>query len=341
MRDSLPELQQLEALIQRGGRFLRAERLASVDVDGRALPIYCLELGPRDDDLPALGLFGGVHGAERIGTQVVLAYLSKLIERLHWSAAARLQLAHVRLVAMPLVNPGGMLRGTRCTPSGVDLMRNAPLEAEAEVPWLLGGHRLSPRLPWYRGPRHAPMEPEAQVLCRVVRERLLNGPFSIALDCHSGFGMRDRVWFPYARSRAPFPHLAETWRLREIFQRTYPNHRYYAMEPQAHSYTTHGDLWDYLYDQARLETASTLLPLTLEMGSWLWVKKNPRQLLNPLGMFNPMLPHRQERVLRRHLHLIDFLLEVATSWRECMPTGEARQQMMRAALAHWYPGRAS
>lgn len=337
MRESLPELRQLERLIDRGGRFLRAEQVASVEVDGHALPVHCLSFGPEDDKLPALGLFGGVHGAERIGTQVVLAYLSKLVERLHWSAAARLQLSHVRLVAMPLVNPGGMLRGTRCTPEGVDLMRNAPVEAAGRVPWLLGGHRISPRLPWYRGARQAEMAVEARALCQVVRSRLFSGPFSIALDCHSGFGMRDRVWLPYARTREPFSHLAEAWRLRELFLKTYPNHGYYAMEPQSSSYTTHGDLWDYLYDEARQRESSTLLPLTLEMGSWLWVKKNPRQLLDPLGIFNPMLPHRQARVLRRHLHLIDFLLEAATSWRECMPQAGARGRLEREALAHWYP----
>lgn len=49
------------------------------------------------------------------------------------------------------------------------------------------------------------------------------------------------------------------------------------------------------------------LPLTLEMGSWLWVRKNPRQLFSPVGPFNPILPHRLRRVLRRHLPLIDFL----------------------------------
>ena len=47
------------------------------------------------------------------------------------------------------------------------------------------------------------------------------------------------------------------------------------------------------------------LPLTLEMGSWLWVKKNPRQLFSRHGIFNPLIEHRQQRVLRRHLALLD------------------------------------
>jgi hypothetical protein len=42
------------------------------------------------------------------------------------------------------------------------------------------------------------MEKEAQALCRVVDQHLFNSPLSIALDLHSGFGIQDRLWFPYA-----------------------------------------------------------------------------------------------------------------------------------------------
>ena len=36
-----------------------------------------------------------------------------------------------------------------------------------------------------------------------VREELLGRPVSMSIDFHSGFGLRDRIWFPYARSRRP------------------------------------------------------------------------------------------------------------------------------------------
>ena len=42
----------------------------------------------------------------------------------------------------------------------------------------------------------------------------------------------------------------------------------------------------------------------MEMGSWTWVKKNPRQFFSLLGIFNPLIQHRQLRVLRRHLPLL-------------------------------------
>src|SRR6185295_12711058 len=63
------------------------------------------------------------------------------------------------------------------------------------------------------------------------------------------------------------------------------------VEPTARSYTIAGDLWDYLYDRA-VERGRRLLPLTLEMGSWAWVRKNPIQALTALGRFNPIKPHR-------------------------------------------------
>ena len=49
------------------------------------------------------------------------------------------------------------------------------------------------------------------------------------------------------------------------------------------------------------------LPWTLEMGSWIWLKKNPLQVLNKLGFYHPLIPHRHQRILRRHLTLFDFL----------------------------------
>ena len=83
------------------------------------------------------------------------------------------------------------------------------------------------------------------------------------------------------------------------------------------------------------------LPLTLEMGSWLWVKKNPRQLFSRLGMFNPVIAHREQRVLRRHLPLLDFLLRAALSHARWLPGEAERDGHRRQALARWYAGSAA
>lgn len=332
---NLPELIALKRLIDEGGKHFEVAAPCAVDIDGRQFPVYTLAIGNPSPDVPALGFFGGIHGLERIGTQVVLSFLESLLTRLRWDRTLHHQLAHMRLVFMPLVNPGGMWRATRCNPQGVDLMRNAPVNALEKVPFLLGGQRYSPHLPWYRGAPDAPMEPESSAVCRLVERELLSRPFSMALDCHSGFGLRDRIWFPHAHTATPIPHLAEIGALEELFSQSYPNHNY-VFEPQSRQYLTHGDLWDYLYLNGTGSGERTFLPLTLEMGSWAWVKKNPRQLFNRLGIFNPTATHRLQRVLRRHLVWFDFLMRAAASHGHWQPQGLARKAQQRRALARWY-----
>ena len=332
----LPGLQAVERLIALGGEHLQARVVGRVPVPaGHSLPIHTIALGNPDPILPAVGYFGGVHGLERIGAQVVIAFLQNLVSRLSWDSALHRQLDSVRLVFMPIVNPGGMWASTRANPRGVDLMRNAPVESREKVPWLMGGQRLSAGLPWYRGRLGDPLEVESQAVCDVVRSELLSRPFSIALDCHSGFGVNDRLWFPFAHTREPIPHLAEMHALAAIFERAHSHHPY-IIEPQSAQYLTHGDLWDHLYLQACGESDRTFLPLTLEMGSWLWIKKNPRQLLSRRGIFNPLINHRQQRVLRRHLTLLDFLSRAANSHSLWTPGVDQRAQRHADALGDWY-----
>lgn len=332
----IPELEQLEDAIALGGDRLETRVVCEVGEQGsRRFPVYAIALGNPDPSVPGIGFFGGVHGLERIGADVVIAYLRHLVMRLRWDSTLQRQLESVRLVFMPLVNPGGMWRGTRANPNGVDLMRNAPLDADERVPLLAGGQRLSARLPWFRGEPGRPMETESEALCRTVAEELLHREFSIALDCHSGFGLKDRIWFPYAHTRRPLGHLAEIHALQEIFALTHSHHPY-TFEPQSHQYLAHGDLWDYLHLRARDAGGGTFLPLTLEMGAWLWIKKNPRQLFSRQGIFNPQLAHRQRRVLRRHLSLLDFLARAACSYRQWAPRGAERERHHADAMALWY-----
>ncbi len=335
--NELPELAELQRVIAAGGPQLQTRIVCEVRSGKSQFPVHAISLGNPSKDVPAVGFFGGIHGLERIGAELVTAYLASLVTRLQWDSMLARQLEFMRFVFMPLVNPGGMLLGTRANPSGVDLMRNAPVSATEDVPFLIGGQRISSRLPWYRGASSGPMEPENQAVCSIVEEELLSRRFSIALDCHSGFGISDRIWFPHAYTTRPIAHLAEIHALKEIFDRTNVYHRY-VFEPQSCQYLTHGDLWDYLYLRACTETQRIFLPLTLEMGSWIWVRKNPRQLFTRQGMFNPIIEHRQHRVLRRHLPWLDFVARAACSYTRWSPSGEARQQHRALALKRWYGG---
>ena len=78
------------------------------------------------------------------------------------------------------------------------------------------------------------------------------------------------------------------------------------------------------------------ITITLEMGSWLWVKKNPKQLFSFLGIFNPMIPHRKQRVLRQNLTFFDFLIHAAISYKNWLPRKRDRQFYEQMALQKWY-----
>lgn len=339
---TLAPLLALQALQDSAGAHAQALELGTVQVLGRPLPLRALAFGSRDPQAPAMAVVGGVHGLERIGCEVALAFLRSLVARLDWDETLHHLLSRMRLVVMPLVNPGGWWLGTRANPNGVDLMRNAPVAAQAPVPFLVGGQRLSRHLPWYCGPAGAAMEPESAALVGLVQRELLGRPFSLVVDCHSGFGLRDRLWFPYAHTARPMRHLAEVHALCEVLDRSLPHHPY-VFEPQSRHYLTHGDLWDHLclpHETAPAEgPAPVFLPLTLEMGSWLWVKKNPRQLFSRLGIFNPLIDHRQQRVLRRHLLGLDVLMRATLGHAHWRPVGAAREVQRARALARWYAPR--
>lgn len=332
----LPHLDELAKIIDTGGAHFETRTVCEVSCHGQRMPVQVITMGNPDINMPAIGFFGGFHGLERIGAEVVMAYLQNLATRLKWDRTLHTLLESVRLVFMPLVNPGGIWRGTRANPNGIDLMRNAPLESSERVPWLLGGQRISPRLPWFRGVPDQPMEAENLAVCEVVASELLTRRFSLAVDCHSGFGTSDRIWFPYAHTRAPIAHLAEMHALKDLLQETLCNNRY-IFEPQSRQYLAHGDVWDHLYQRSQQQLDRVFLPLTLEMGSWIWVKKNPRQLFSRHGIFNPLIEHRQQRVLRRHLPLLDFFARATCSHMHWMPVDEEREQHRLGALAHWYP----
>lgn len=306
---SVPELYEIESFAKEHPDIVRLHQLGEVKENSDVIyPIYALEIGSQNKELPTLGVFGGVHGIERIGTQVLLGYLHTLKQRLQWDNDLREQLKNRRIVCIPIVNPWGMAHHRRSNINGVDLMRNAPVDAQ-KASFLVGGHRISNFLPWYRGSINGPMELESQTLIDYVQEQLFQSKVSIALDLHSGFGVKDQLWYPYAKSKLPFPFLKQFRNLEKLFEQTYPHH-IYRIEPQSKHYTTHGDLWDHsleLHEKSQYKH-NVFIPITLELGSWIWVKKNPIQIFSMAGLFNPVKEHRYNRTMRRHLYLFDFLL---------------------------------
>lgn len=316
---NLIEIQKLLNLVEMADSdLISVSEHARISVKDKNFPIISFEIGCKDKDAPVLGLFGGVHGLERVGTNVVTSYLKSLFIQLKWDEDLRNMLKTSRIVAMPLINPGGMALGWRANPNGVDLMRNAPVEAQADKrPFLVGGHRISSKLPWFRGHKERGFEKESQVMIEYVQKEIFPSSMALTIDFHSGFGMKDRFWYPYAKTTAEFPSIKEVKSLKNLIDENLAHH-IYTIEPQSINYTTHGDLWDYLYDNHRDSNLSgkNFIPWTLEMGSWNWVKKNPKQIFSALGLFNPIIDHRYDRVMRRHNALIELMFKATrnTSW---------------------------
>ena len=280
---------------------------------------------------PTLLLAGGVHGLERIGAQLALSFLESFHQRLMWDRVLHEMLEKIQVVFMPLVNPVGYFETRRGNGNGVDLMRNAPVEAEERVPLLLGGHRLSNRIHWYRGDD---VQPESKFVFSTVQDILKKNNTVISLDIHSGFGFRDRLWFPFANSRRHFSQIDELYLLFSLFEKSHPHHLY-VIEPQSKNYLTHGDLWDYCFLNFK-KPGQVYLPLTLEMGSWIWVKKNPLQLFSKTGLFNPIKEHRMNRTLRRHRPLFDFLLHALYSESEWAGNKADTRLITHKAIEKYY-----
>lgn len=329
-------LEKLTAELSSSGRF---QVLGWSQDERNKFPLIAASFGSTDPQAPVLGLVGGVHGLERIGTQVVLALMSSFAELILWDKLIQDALTKIRVVWLPIVNPVGIMNKQRSNPQGVDLMRNAPVECVEDPTFLVGGHRISPTLPWFRGFSRKHMEIESEALIEFLKREVLPSKRAITLDFHSGFGVKDRMWFPFARSRKPFPNLPEVHALKEAFERIHPHH-IYQIESQAKNYVTHGDLWDHAYDLYQSEfdhKHDVYLPLTVEMGSWAWVKKNPLQLFSALGPYNPMKPHRVKRILRRHNALFDFMVRALVSHEVWVPTNpEQREKHRMRAMEMWY-----
>ncbi|TQV73167.1 DUF2817 domain-containing protein [Aliikangiella marina] len=335
LRRHIPELVELERILLQAGDKIKTRILDTYQARGIDLPVYSVELGDFKPDQPRLLIVGGVHGIERIGSRVAIALLASWLQRISWEKSLQDSLQNMSITFVPIANPTGMFRNTRANGNGVDLMRNAPIDAEEKVPFLIGGQRISNRISWYRGDTEK-LEPENQTLEILVDRLTQQSPLVISIDCHSGFGFKDRLWFPYAYRRRPMKGIAPIMALKLLWESGYPNHQY-VFEPQSNHYLTHGDLWDYLYKKYSSPPDNhNFLPLTLELGSWIWVKKKPSQLLSMEGLFNPMVEHREQRTLRKHLPLFDFLRHATYSFSNWMPSQEQFAQLQQMAESLWY-----
>lgn len=315
---------------------VRFETLTQIPYKDEVYPIFSFTIGSNDPVAPTMFITGGVHGLERVGAQLAWSLLKTTLDRLVWDKSLQELFKNIRLVVVPLVNPVGYHNFKRSNGNDVDLMRNSPVRAIDKTPFLLGGQRYTKKLAWYQGNLNQ-LEEENRALRSKFLDSCNQSKCVISIDFHSGFGMRDRIWFPFSYTKNPFDNVAEMNALSALFEDTHPYH-VYKVEPQSKGYLLNGDIWDYFFQELKaINPNSIYLPLTLEMGSWTWVRKNPLQLFSKQGMFNPTKEHRLKRTYRRHHLLFDFLLKATYSnsvWSNLDPV--IKQKHFNSAMKRWY-----
>lgn len=336
MSPSLPkEIEHIENLAHRFSDKIKLRNLAQIEHQAQSMPLYAVEIGCTSANAPCLILTGAIHGVERIGSQIILVYLKSLLKRASWDKRLADTLDNLKILAVPVVNPWGVALKRRSNHNGVDLMRNSPIESQNPPYHLHAGQSFSDKLPWYRG-NPLQMEKELQAIDAYINGHIQSSRTCILLDLHSGFGTRDRLWFPFAQNHNPPQHLAYYYMLYHVFRKSYPHYELYQFEPQWHQYTTHGDFWDWQVMKNQDNGKHCFLPLTLELGSWLWVKKNPLQLLQFNQLFHPIKPHRVKRVQRRHSTLLDYFIQVLDSDLVVQLSPSEKQKYQRQALKLWF-----
>lgn len=78
---SFAEFDDLNAILAAGCARFESRTVGEVRVGAHSFPILTAAIGSNDPKAPAIGFFGGVHGLERIGTQLILDYMRALLRR--------------------------------------------------------------------------------------------------------------------------------------------------------------------------------------------------------------------------------------------------------------------
>lgn len=313
----------LKVLAEKHPRYFSIEPLAYIKTKRGDEPIFAYQLYDhkiaKPETLPVLGLFAGVHGLEFIGVRILLSFLEHLTHQIQWNGHLKYMLKQIRIVGIPIVNPAGFIATTRANANGVDLMRNAPVTGPKPF-FLVGGHRFSAKLPYYRG--NGRLEAESKVLIDFVKEVLWQAPFSISLDLHSGFGGQNYIWTPYAKQFGLPPTWSDFMRIKTVLKDALQYFKY-KFKPQSAYYTADGDLWDYMYDQYLLNEghiSGRFLPMTLEVGTWNFIKKAPLSGLRLWNYFNPSRPEGFKKVVQQHIPLLLLLSHITSNWQRIFPS---------------------
>ena len=113
-------------------------------------PILALEKGSGDQTTI---IFGGFHGDEMLGVELVLAYAEYL-------NADENNLSYSKVLIIPALNPDGLVRGTRTNARDVDINRNFPTSNWTDAA----------RASRYNPGKRAASEPETQIAIALIEQ---------------------------------------------------------------------------------------------------------------------------------------------------------------------------
>ena len=99
-----PEYEEIVSLSKTWGQFGKVQNLVRVQDSNNNYDLYSFSIGCNNPEAPSLILTSGVHGLERIGTQVNLSFMQHLVARLPWDECLHDQLKKMRITFFPLVN---------------------------------------------------------------------------------------------------------------------------------------------------------------------------------------------------------------------------------------------
>lgn len=275
----------------------QVELIKNIEYHQKTYPVYQISEGNKINPKAQILLTGAIHGLEKIGANIIFSFL-KIIKN------KKINLENIHIIAIPIANPYGYVNETRCNGNNVDLMRNAPFDAERVVPFL-GGHKISNFFPYYRGEK---LEEENLILVNLVDELLLKEIPLFHLDIHSGFGNETEIWTPQDT------YIDVNNSLYRLFK-----HSCFIFKNQP--YNSHGDMLKYLFDTFKHK--KKYVPVTLEIGFFykinslkeisFWKKflKNPFKFLKFKRWFFSPKYGEKRKVIRVHTQfLIDLVQKI-------------------------------
>jgi carboxypeptidase T len=244
--------------------------IATVETIGKSYlqrPIEVIRISSSDKDVPRVLFVGGIHGLEKVGVEMVIRLMDRLLEGHGTDQRITTMLEQRQVWLVPVLNPDGYATSRRKNARGVDLNRNFAVGFSS--PGSASRWRL---WPFYAGP-----SPYSEPETRAIKDLTARVPFSIALSFHSFGGL---INFPYGHTRTPAKDNKLFRAISQEMRKRQP-HEKYAARQLSWLYKPKGSLEDDLYEHGGT------LAFLIEMMRWFPRLMRPTVFWRRFSWFNP------------------------------------------------------